>query len=237
MMLSQKIEDMPIESFDWNIVNPSLLPNEYTDLAMEINAIVTKDVISRRILNKFSEYRFYISEKEVDSVDDIAMSFYQYFSDYVKTNSFNTVQIYKAYNTVYNPAENYDLFEESYNGIKKDKTTNTNTTKYGDSTNTSYKTTDNNVEKLTGKNVRENYTDTDTNETSFDNTQNVNYNGVNTENYNEITKNETRRHGNIGVMSIPDMIKKENDIRFINAIYDVIDNICNELLVLVETGV
>lgn len=236
MMIYQKIDDMPIETFDWHIVNPSFLPNDYAELANQINAIVTKDVISRRILNKFSEYRFYISEKEIESENDIPVSFYQYFSDYVKTNSFNTVQIYKAYNTAYNPAENYDMTEESYNGIKKDKTTNTNTSNYGDSTNTSYKTTDNNVEKLTDKNIREHYTDTDTNETSFDNTQNVNYNGANTENYNEITKNEIRRHGNIGVMSVPDMIKKENDIRFMNAIYAVIDNICNDLLVLVETG-
>ena len=234
MMKFQKISEMNIKSFDWHIVNQNVVTGDFLPIAEQINSLVTKDVISNRILKKYCEYSFFISENDIET--DIETSFFQYFSDYVKTNTVNMIQIYRAYNTDYNPSENYDLVEESYNGTKKDNTTNINTTDYGNSTNTTYKTTDSNVEKLTGKNIRENYTDTETTTTNHENNQTVNYNGNNTEKYNEITKTEIRRHGNIGVMSIPDMIKKENDIRFMNVVYDMIDNICNDLLVLVDTG-
>lgn len=234
MMTFQKVSDMNIKAYDWHIVDTSVVSAELSEIAEKINQLVTKNIISNRIMKKYCEYRFYISENDIET--DIETSFYQYFNDYVRTNTMNIVQVYRAYNTDYNPAENYDLTEESYNGIKKDKTTNTNTSNYGNSTNTSYKTTDNNSEKMTGKNVRENYSDSETSETNYNNNQSVNFRGSNTDNYNEITKNEIRKHGNIGVMSIPDMIKKENDIRFMNVVYKMIDTICDDLLIFVNTG-
>ena len=66
------------------------------------------------------------------------------------------------------------------------------------------------------------------------NNSKINFEGNETEGFNEVQKSENRTHGNIGVTTAPQMLTQELQLRLKNLYYRIIDSICYELLILVD---
>lgn len=235
------------------ILYPELIPatSQVKKIATKVAELVTDEIIKTHVAQRFWEYRYYYHRATDNPTED----FIRDFNIASKLRNMNTAMLLYAYEQEYNPIENYDLKDESYHGEKhndtKIKTDNTTTT---DDTNTSQgsyhntnkqatydagtKTTDelenthNELLMVDGE-VKLDGTTTSSRE---DAKQNVAFDGKNTANYHDVTKDERHAHGNIGVASAPDQIGKENLIRYDNIIYKVIDSICEELMTIVDTG-
>lgn len=138
-----------------------------------------------------------------------------------------------AYNAEYDPTENYNLVDESYHGEKHDKSSMT----YGGDTQTVSEATYDGSVKQTSTVGNNGHTDsTYRGDVSNTASQNVSFDGNNTANFHDVSKDERHAHGNIGVSSVPDQIGKEKLVRFDNVINMIIDKIMNDLVTIVDTG-
>lgn len=134
-----------------------------------------------------------------------------------------------AYNAEYDPTENYNLVDESYHGEKHDSAK----MKYAKSTQHVKEATYDTAAKETSTVENDERTD----ESFRDNaSQNVSFDGENTPNFHDVSKDERHAHGNIGTLSVPDQIGKEKQIRFDNVINMIIDKIMDDLVTIVDTG-
>lgn len=145
----------------------------------------------------------------------------------------NSALMLYAYNAEYDPTENYNLVDESYHGEKHDKSS----MKYAKATQTVKEATYDAAEKTTSKVENDTHTDESfRGDTSNTPSQNVSFDGNNTANFHDVSKDERHAHGNIGVSSVPDQIGKEKLVRFDNVINMIIDKIMNDLVTIVDTG-
>lgn len=235
------------------ILYPELIPatSQVKEIATKVAELVTDEIIKTHVAQRFWEYRYYYHRATDNPTED----FIRDFNIASKLRNMNTAMLLYAYEQEYNPIENYDLKDESYHGEKHNDTTvetenstttdetNSNQGSYG---NTTKQSTYDAGEKTTDK-LENSHSDT----TQVDSTvgsegsstssrgnasQNVAFDGNDTANYHDVTKDERHAHGNIGVASAPDQIGKENLIRYDNIIYKVIDSICEDLMTIVDTG-
>lgn len=144
----------------------------------------------------------------------------------------NWNKLYYALSLDYNPIENYDLTETEIPNITRVETP--NITKENTTNTKSNNVTTNNVgisNKTFGFNSSNSVND---NESETTNNQNVtggtDISSTDTEKgnrtYTETGNRETRKHGNIGVMSVPDQLEKEYNLRmktFFDVVYRDLD--------------
>lgn len=185
-------------------------------------------------MRKFGEYTFFIYDYEIEAGETPEHLFINDFNEWVDLTSNNICQLYNAFMSDYNPLENYDMILETVNGTKvatletrtepeRDKIVSTNYQATYDSGTTE---TEKNETTTTATETRTKYI-TDVSTT---------FEGETTENYTTVNKTVERKHGNLGVASVPDQIEKELRVRFKNNIYTLIDTIINDMCVLIDTG-
>lgn len=233
-MKRMKISDMQLKGYDWYIVDVASAPENLKQIAEQLTMYVTKDVISSRILKKFSEFSFYIAENDLEVGQDIETAFYMEFCRCVHLSTFDILHLYSAFTKEYNALENYDRTEESYSGTKRDNATENKSNTLGTSQTINYKTTQDSNEQQTARTTTDSRTDSENNTTEYSNNSKINFDGNETEGFNEVQKNENRTHGNIGVTTAPQMLTQELQLRLKNLYYRIIDSICYELLILVN---
>lgn len=235
------------------ILYPELIPatSQVKEIATKVAELVTDEVIKSHVAQRFWEYSYYYHRATDNPTED----FIRDFNIASKLRNMNTAMLLYAYEQEYNPIENYDLKDESYHGEKhNDTVVDTGNTTTTDSTNFNQGSYDNTTkqstydaqEKTTDK-LENSHNDTTqidsevklegkTTSSREDASQNVSFDGNDTANYHDVTKDERHAHGNIGTMSPPDQINKENLVRYDNIIYKVIDSICEDLMTIVDTG-
>lgn len=203
--------------------------NEVSDLGVTVDstAIFTNSQIFTEMYSKYSPW--YFITVEPDGAD--------YFKDlwkaYIAATGKNLLRAYNALLETYNPIENYNLIEESADGVKRDTDTITNTP---DGTTTTTRETNKyaidssvggepaDVETTTtGFTLR---TDTETRE--HDNTITVDFQGDTLGGYNEGNEHRLARHGNIGVQTAADIIGGELKLRTVNLLTEYVQAFMNE---------
>lgn len=192
-----------------------------------INSLIPSPAVARHILHMYDNFKYYYTVGE-----SATEGFYNAFMECVRERTMNTMQMFRALYAEYNPTENYDLTTESYSGGQSE---NVQTRQVAQGTVTVEEATYDGSTKQTSKTS----TSAPTIQSGYTGTLDkpVKFQGKDvTDAFNTITKSEERRHGNIGVTSVPDQIKKEMDIRFTNIYHAVIESICNELLAYFNTG-
>lgn len=227
---------------------PAELHNLYTDIVHRIQSELSSDAIADMVLRKFGEFSFY-SYKE--NTYDAILQFRYDWSVIAKSQTSQIIHIMRSLYADYNPLENYDIYEDGATGNTQSSgrgyvfnadtvSTNSDTT-YDDTdlkevskTATAY--TGTSIETDFGKTTSKTLTKLDNNiDTPFTDMDGSTHKDDD-KNYSNTSKTATHRHGNAGVMTVPDMVLKEFDLRFKAVLLDYVDTFAKGLLVLVETG-
>ena len=235
------------------------------NIATRINQLLPNSILQERIRNQYGERLFFYYDLGDDTTETYSsVLFGRQFNNQISLMTYNMCMMYKGFTAEYDPTSNYDMKEAHYSGSKTGETT-TTVTPTGQTTTTVKPTggstvrtseaTIDGTEKVVSTVTNTPTTDsagqlqvttidkdgvvvTTSNKFKDGANQTVNWGDDNgtTEQFNTITKDETRRTGNIGVSTVPDMLLKETEVRFLNYLYTVIDRIIKDLTVMVYTG-
>lgn len=203
--------------------------NEVSDLGVTVDGveIFTNQQIFTEMTSKYSPWYF------MTVVPNGGDYFKTLWKSYIAATGKNLLRAYNALLETYNPIENYNLTEESAEGVKRDTDTTTNTP---DGTTTTTRETNkfaidsagggepSDIETTTtGFNLR-----TDTETRAHDNTQAVIFDGATMGTYNEGHEHKLTRHGNIGVQTAADIIGGELRLRTVNLLTEYVQAFINE---------
>lgn len=203
--------------------------NEVSDLGVTVDgvSIFTNQQIFDEMYSKYSPW--YFISVEYDASD----FFKSLWKAYITATGKNLLRAYNALLETYNPIENYNLTEESTDGVKRDTDTITNTP---DGTTTTTRESNrfaidssgggepSDIETTTtGFNLR-----TDTETRAHDNTVTVNFEGSAMGAYNEGHEHKLSRHGNIGVQTAADIIGGELRLRTVNLLAEYVQAFMGE---------
>lgn len=231
----------PLKVIDMAVIDPD--DTEYTAIGNKIQALFDSNAVRDYLFRRYGDFTFYTYNANTYSAwEDFARD----WGIIVKSQSLQLVTLMKALLSQYNPLENYDLYEDSAVGSSSSgmstenkavgtTTTNKDTT-YDNSALTEVASStvkyDVGNDGIVSSTVSEVKKDVATPFTDM--TGSVHKGDSNS--YTSINKLANHKHGNAGVMTVPDMINKEFDIRVRNAILEFVDSYAKGLLVLVELG-
>lgn len=179
--------------------------------------------VMRQMLQNFGSWVFVYPELYGDQYPEV---YKQAWTDYCTDNLYNFQRVWDAFRASYNPIDNYNMTEETAEGVKRDKNKAT-TTPTGTITNDVLRTgLDSATPVLTDK--TEQYygagTKTET-ETTPTNTQTADFDGsTSSAVYNEVKEIKHKRSGNIGVTTSAQMLTGEKDARAVQLLRDFIRN-------------
>lgn len=203
--------------------------NEVSDLGVTVDgvAIFTNTQIFTEMYSKYSPWYF------MTVVPNGADYFKTLWKSYIAATGKNLLRAYNALLETYNPIENYNLTEESTDGVKRDKDTITNTP---DGTTTTTRETNKFAIDSAGggepsdiETTTTGFTDREDTETrEHDNTITVDFNGETMGGYNEGHEHRLSRHGNIGVQTASDIIGGELRLRTVNLLTEYVQAFMNE---------
>lgn len=202
-----------------------------TWLSLAIDEVQIAEYITR----KFNDYTYLGL-----ATDDPTAEFIRDFNLNAELRSQSTATLIASFMGDYNPIENYDLYSSESTGNSSDLITSKSMPRgLGDSSSkvetvnseATYTSPTKDISKSVSDLVEMTNT-VQTNKTLIRETEN----GSLGKEYGNISDHDKHEHGNMGVSTVTDMIKKEMDVRLLNFVYELIDSICGDILVQIGDG-
>lgn len=200
--------------------------------ATKLNLTLTDLQVAEYVMTKFNDWSFYGLAS-----DDPCAEFVRKWREIVELQSQNFATLLASIDGVYNPIENYDLNTSRATGTSSDKVTSKSTPDSATQTtvSTGEEATFDGSLKTVGQSTS--MTDMIGNTNTVDTDKNLlRQLGKDGQVYGSISDFDEHTHGNMGVSTVTDMIKKELDVRLINYAYKIIDHIAMTLLHYEGTG-
>lgn len=208
------MQPLTLEKYRLYDIFSAWIENETQSLGVTVDneEIFTNTEILMEMTTKYSLFYWQTPCRELGE------TFLDLWHQYVLTTGAQLKKLYDAFAADYNPISNYDMTEEGLDGTRTDTTetenqptgtqsTTTTANRYGiDSTGDGQPS-----DKTTTETGYTNRKDTRT-ETPK-NTVSGNYDGGTKTGYHEAKEHFFKRSGNIGVMTVPDMLSREWDVR------------------------
>lgn len=247
--VATKIHDMELIQYATDIEDPDnptpilKLIGPITDIygvnqikaATWLTLAIDEVQIAEYITRKFNDYTYLGL-----ATDDPTAEFIRDFNLNAELRSQNTATLIAAFLGDYNPIENYDLYSSESTGNSTDLITSKSLPRgLGDSS-TKVKTLneENTIDSvisdvsISTSDLVETTNTVQTHKSLLRATENT---AIGKE-YGNISDHDKHEHGNMGVSTVTDMIKKEMDVRLRNFVYELIDSICGDILVLIGDG-
>lgn len=202
-----------------------------TWLSLAIDEVQIAEYITR----KFNDYTYLGL-----ATDDPTAEFTRDFNLNAELRSQSTATLIASFMGDYNPIENYDLYSSESTGNSSDMVTSQSIPRgLGDSTSkvetVNSEATYTSPTKDITKSVSDLVSTTNTVQTHKTLVRETE-NGSLGKEYGNISDHDKHEHGNMGVSTVTDMIKKEMDVRLLNFVYELIDSICSDILVQIGDG-
>lgn len=211
-----------------NILNTILAATGSNDLEIAVSGttLYTHDQVLH-MMESWYDYIFVYPEllPPTTLVYNPVQYFIARWKDFVSLNGAGLKNMYDIFNTSgYDPISNYNMSEESADGKKLDRKTETTTPTGEATTQTDLSKTGINSgdPSLTDRNtttVSYNQAKTET-ETTHDNTQSMAYDGSTKTGYNETNEHYMSRRGNIGTTTTQMMAESEHRLRQHDLLYE-----------------
>lgn len=196
------------------------------EASTKLNLTINSLQIAEYLTLKYNDWTFF-----GNSEDDPCSEFVRRWTNIAELQSQSFATLLASIDGIYNPIENYDLTKSESTGASTDMITTKSTPDSNTQTtvSTGEEATFDGELKTTGQSTSM------TDMIGSTNTVNSDKNllrqlGKEGQTYASISDRDVHEHGNMGVRSVPEMIKSELDVRLINFAHQIIDSIAKQLL-------